>query len=74
MSQSDLNLDVASPAEALRVLRAARDTYADAASECTSNWQDEGAGKPWTILAQELDKAIDRIEARYARTVWKQER
>ena len=66
--QKELNLDVAIPDEALDVLSAAADEYRVSASDLETSWQDPGAARPWDIIADELDKAVARIEKRLKKT------
>lgn len=59
-----LNLDVDAPDKVTEVLGRAIGAYLESSSELESAWQDKGAGKPWVIIAQELDKTISRIDKR----------
>lgn len=33
----------------------------EAASDCSANWQDSGAGRPWAIAAKELERCAKRL-------------
>lgn len=52
------------PDVALAMLAAFVQSAYEAASECESNWQDRQAGRPWTVLAQEIEHAIERARKR----------
>ena len=58
-----LNLDVDSPEKVIFVLLAAVDAFNDTAAELESAWQDKSAGKPWTVIAKELETAAARVRA-----------
>lgn len=46
------------------VLRRAAEKMREQASELAVAHQDRHAGKPWTVIAEELDRAAARIEAK----------
>jgi hypothetical protein len=56
------NLDVDSPEKVLVVLRDAAQSFYESAGELESAWQDKNAGKPWILIAKELERASDNIE------------
>jgi len=58
----DLNLDVDAPDKVSDVLRNAAESFHESAMELTGAWQDEGAGKPWGIIARELEATAERID------------
>jgi hypothetical protein len=58
----NLDLDVASPEQVARVLRAAAEQFAASASDLASAWQDKQVGRVWARLARELDRAALRAE------------
>ena len=59
-----LDLDVDSPDEVPKVLRAAAEAYQESASELVSAWQDREAGRPWITIARVLEDAARKIEER----------
>lgn len=59
-SSTDLN-DPAAPDGIPAVLRAAAAKMREQAFELDAAWQDRGAGEPWLIVANELDRAASRI-------------
>lgn len=58
----NLDLDVDSPEKVIPVLRRAIEAFYDSAVELESAWQDRSAGKPWIVIAKELEKAANNIE------------
>lgn len=58
---TDLN-DPAAPDGVARILRNAADLMREQASELDSAWQDKGAGKPWDMIAKELEACATKIE------------
>jgi hypothetical protein len=46
------------------ILRRAAEQAYDAAGELESAWQDKAAGKPWLMVARELERCADRIEGK----------
>lgn len=46
------------------VLRAAAMQMREQASELQSSWQDKGAGQPWNMIADELERAATRITSK----------
>jgi phosphoglycolate phosphatase-like HAD superfamily hydrolase len=58
------DLDVDSPEKIVRVLQRASDAFHDSASELSASWQDKGAGRPWTVVAEELERASVKITQR----------
>ena len=58
------SLDVASPAGVPLVLREAAEVYRESAVELESCWQDKEAGRPWAVIADELERAVKRMEKR----------
>ena len=63
MKTSDLN-EPAAPEAIPTVLRFAADKMLEQAAELESAWQDKNAGKPWGMIALELQRAADRIESK----------
>lgn len=61
-TRKEFNLDVDSPDKVLPVLRKSADEFYESASELTSEWQDKGAGRPWEIIARELEICANKIE------------
>jgi len=59
-----MSLDVEAPDQVAAVLRAAAEAYRESASVVSAAWQDHGAGAPWTTIADELERAAERIERR----------
>lgn len=59
-----LDLDVNKPEAIPDKLRSAADQFLEDAGELDHYHQDESAGKPWRIIANELEKAADRIWTR----------
>lgn len=57
---TDLN-DPAAPDGVPAVLRAAASKMREQAFELAAAWQDKGAGEPWLVVANELDRAASRI-------------
>jgi len=53
------DLDVATPEEAPAILEAIADHYRESASELSTVWQDDKAGKVWADFATILDRAAD---------------
>lgn len=58
------DLDVDSPEQIAPVLESAAEEFSADAIELESAHQDTTAGKPWTIVADELNKAAERIGKR----------
>ena len=56
------SLDVESPEQVSAVLRAATQAYYESQGELQSAWQDKNAGREWSIIARELERAADRID------------
>lgn len=56
------DLDVATPEEVAKVLRAAADKYRESAMELASTWGDSHAGKVWKKMATRLDRCADGCE------------
>lgn len=67
---SNYSLDVDQPDKVIRVLEYAADQYYAAAAELESAHQDEAAGKPWDVIAAELEQAADRIQTRLRPLGW----
>jgi hypothetical protein len=65
------DLDVASPEKVLDVLTNAAWKFYDSADELNIAHQDASAGRPWTIIADELIKASDRILSRLVKAGYK---
>jgi len=61
-TRKEFNLDVDSPEKVLSVLRKSADEFNESAAELTESWQDSGAGRPWEIVARELEICANRIE------------
>ena len=57
-----LSLDVESPDQVAAVLRAAAQAYYESRGELQAAWQDQQAGRDWSIIARELERAADRID------------
>ncbi len=57
-----LDLDVDTPEKALEVLGRAVDAFYESAVDLEASWQDKSAGRPWRIIAKEIEAAIARIE------------
>lgn len=53
-----------SPDDVPHVLRNAADRMRAQAADLAASWQDKGAGRPWQMIAAELDRAAKRIEGR----------
>lgn len=66
MAQEKLSLDVDSPEKVTRALLNASEAFYVSAGELESSWSDPSAGKPWLVLARELEAAADRIEKKLA--------
>jgi len=64
MEKDKLSLDVSSPDDVLEVLGVAADEFRYTASVLEESWQERTGAKPWDIMADELDRAADRIEKR----------
>lgn len=62
MPAQSLDLDIATPEELPRVLRAAAQQYAESQSELSSAWQDSAAGRVWQEFARILNRAADSAE------------
>lgn len=60
--EKKLDLDVDTPEAAVKIIRDAIDAYYESSSELKGAWQDKGAGRPWKIIAQGLEKALSHIE------------
>lgn len=60
----ETDLDVTFPEQVTPRLRNAADMFNASASELSSSWQERAAGRPWEIIADELNKAADRIDMR----------
>lgn len=58
----NLDLDVDEPDKVAKILREAAEQYYESASELESAWQDKAAGKPWTLIAQILERAANQID------------
>ena len=56
-----MDLDVDSPEEVADVLDEAAQAYREGAAELEAAWQDKGAGRPWDIIARELEGCAERI-------------
>lgn len=52
----------ASPEKVIEILRNNIEQFYMAAGELDCAWQDNAAGKPWQVIAIELEKAIERIQ------------
>ncbi len=64
MTTIDIDLDVATPEECIKVLRIAAEKYHESASELVSAWQDKNAGRFWYHAAIGLESLADRLEKR----------
>ena len=53
---------VAAPDDIPAVLRRAADQCLIDACELVAAWQDRGAGRPWRMVARELERCAGRIE------------
>ncbi len=60
------------PAAALVSLRARAAEYRESAAELESAWQDPNAGAPWLAIANELEKACERIERAPGFAAWRE--
>lgn len=60
----DQDLNVADPEQVAGILRNAAQAAYEAAGELESAWQDKSAGRPWKIVARELERCAFRIEER----------
>ncbi len=61
----DLNLDVDTPEDCIKVLRDAAQEYYHSYGDLFAAWQDKGAGKIWEYAGKELEKAADNIERKW---------
>jgi hypothetical protein len=61
-----LDLDVDAPDKVAPVLASAAQQFYDSASELQSAWQEKAAGRPWEIIAKELEAAASRIKKKLA--------
>jgi hypothetical protein len=57
-----LSLDVDAPEQVAKVLRECAEIYYVSAQELEADWQDPGAGQPWTDAAEILEHAADTLE------------
>lgn len=60
---TDLN-DPTAPDGVPDVLRAAANKMREQSAELNSAWQEGGAGRPWDMIADELERAATRITKR----------
>lgn len=58
----DAMLSIQSPESLAETLRAVADKYREDAMQLQSAWQDDAAGKVWTIAADNLDRTAHVIE------------
>lgn len=58
----NFDLDVDAPNKVPLTLRRAADSFYESAADLTAAWRDKGAGRPWDIIAKELEAAADRID------------
>lgn len=58
------------PAEAVASLGECAAAYRESAAELDSAWQDSNAGEPWRAIANELEKACERIERAPGFAAW----
>lgn len=65
-SYTDLE-EVGDPAEVPDVLEYAAQRYYESASELDAAWQDPDAGKPWEMIAGELEASAERIRKKLKR-------
>ena len=59
---ANLSLDVDAPDRVAPVLRRAAQAFYESAGELEADWQSASAGRPWEIIAAELDRTADRLE------------
>ncbi len=60
---TDLN-EPSAPDAIPDVLRYAATKIREQASELDVSWQDKGAGRPWNMIADELERAATRITSK----------
>jgi len=65
-----LSLDVDAPDKVAPVLMTAADRFYEDAGELEGVWQEKSAGRPWEIIAKELEAAADRITVKLKRLGW----
>lgn len=62
MHNRKIDLDVDAPDKVADVLRRAAEMYYESATELEAAWQDKNAGRPWTKIAQILERAAKNID------------
>ena len=64
MPRKSMDLDVDAPDKVSDRLLNAAEAFYESASELEADWQDRGAGKPWTMIAKILESAAMKIKAK----------
>ena len=68
MANNKTDLDVDRPDIVSDILRNVAQMYYDTEGELESSWQDASAGRIWSKIAKELEKAADRIDSQLKKT------